>query len=539
MARHALALLLALFVSAVVVSADDDDATRTDKVVAEVNSYIDSNKGYPAAIRIQFRRLPRETVEELLKDQLKSKDPEVLKRALSLAELRYVPGVCKQAEKLAKSKDPEVSTLALMVILGSGDGRQRTKALASYVDGPDRASGNGFNHVLVCDFSEDFADALQSTLSKEKTLGESKEFVLTKWLGNQLGRPDLGKGDLLEQYKALKKKQEELQDRQEVLIKDLEYELVSMVPSEEFGHTRVSDAWLTKDGTKVLVMVVKDAREGTTVRCFEFDTGEKLFETPNIDGMSSQIVGLRDEENEIVVMSDKTLQRYSTEDGSLKSAVTLKRPGTPSVLCSGGKEAVLYDDRSLWVVNVDTGETARELYSGEGRPFHLAGAPSPDGKSFVACIGHANSKEFVTRVFDISSGKKTAEFPNAGECIGITNAGELLLHDNSKNVNVLVDGETGKVRLGINLPAGSISLPRRPLDQWCIAEDDDAVCKLISLETGRVCATIRPPCTHPLVDDKVQAPQCSVDGSRVVVVRAMYLPELGKQGRILCWRRKQ
>ncbi|MCB9933422.1 MAG: hypothetical protein H6841_08380, partial [Planctomycetes bacterium] len=85
---------------------------------------------------------------------------------------------------------------------------------------------------------------------------------------------------------------------------------------------------------------------------------------------------------------------------------------------------------------------------------------------------------------------------------------------------------------------------RNAVESWCVLEETDAFCHVVSTETGQICASIRPPCDTRVRWDPLEA-RISTDGERVVAVMGSYLvyksnksPDDYAHARIYFWQRK-
>lgn len=543
MTRSILLAALVLLGMAATSSAQPDEDNAA--IIAATRSYLQAGEGERRHLVPQFRRLPDAEVEELLAEGLKSKDPEVLKRALALAVICECGGVVKQAEKLTKSKDASVSALAVTTVLAHGDEKQRKKALAQFLDGPDPSVLAGWScRVIQSGFHRKFADELVAALNKLKPAGSVKERQLAQWLGWQLGRPDLDKDALLKDYKALAALQEKRRARTAELSAGLEYEPCGSISNSEFGNAVVAGPWLTADGGKALVMITQDGEVEARVRGYAFESGERLFETPLIDGMYPGMVGLRESAGDFIVRCGNALQRYSLEDGTLKGAVRLEQPGTMGCLCNDGNDIVVFDDSRVWVAGVEDGKTIRELYKGDNKVFREAPVASADGKLVAVSFWTGTGSEHVTRVYEVAAGKMVAELPNAGKCVGFLGDEELILSHNVEKHHRVLNYKTGKVTVCLGVGPASFRPVRGAIESWCVMEEDDAYCHIVSTETGQICASIRPPCDTRVRWDPLEA-RASTDGKRVVAVMGSFLvytkdrsPDEFAHARILFWRRK-
>ncbi|MCZ7604490.1 MAG: hypothetical protein M5U25_00145 [Planctomycetota bacterium] len=541
-------VLAALFLLGLAVCSNAQKQEEGNAAIqAATRKYLESGEGEYRHLLPQFQRLPVASAEELLAEGLKSKDPEVLKRTLALATTVECGGVVKQAEKLTKSKDASVSALAVATVIAHGDDKQRKKALAQFLDATEAeysAVRDWSCRVIQDGFSRKFADELVAALSKLKPAGSAKEQQLVKWLAWQLGRPDLDKSTLLKDYKALLEQQEKRHTRTAELSAGLEYEPCGSVSNSEFGNAVVAGPWLTPDGGKALVMITQDGEVEAKVRGYAFETGERLFETPLIDGMYPGMVGLRESAGDFIVRCDNALQRYSLEDGTLKGAVRLEQPGTMGCLCDGGNAIIVFNDNRVWVAGVETGKTIRELYQGTNKTFRETPAASADGKFVAVSFWTGTGREHVIRVYEVASGKMVAELPNAGMCVGFRADEELILyHDVEKHHRVL-NHRTGKVAVYLGVGPAKFLPARNAVESWCVMEETDAFCHVVSTETGQICASIRPPCDTRVRWDPLEA-RISTDGKRVVAVMGSYLvyaanrsPDEFAHTRICFWQRK-
>ncbi|MCG3183596.1 MAG: hypothetical protein ICCCNLDF_01701 [Planctomycetes bacterium] len=518
-------------------------------IVKAARHYIETGDGDVLRLKTQFRRLPVELAEDVLAEELKSRDAAVLERALLLALSSDCSRIVKQCEKLTKSKEEVVSRYAVLVVLSRGDIKQRKKALAQFMDAPN-ASGDSTTLTIMNQsvFSAKFASELEAALKKSKSPDSTNAKVVERWLAELLGRPDLEKSALLKDYDDLLKQQETRVKRTEELAQGMDYELVGSLSNDEFDKATLASAHLTADGTKFLVMITPDENDDApAVHCFEFGTGKRVFTSPRIQSQYPQLLGLRESVNEFVVKAGAELQRYSLADGTLKAAVRMEDTGSVCSICNEGNELALSSEDRVWVADIETGKTTRELFKGAGKPFNEFCATSEDGKLLAVSFWTGNGDEHVTRIFDVPVGKELAKLENAGQCLGIGPDNKLIVRlDRPFKHQRIMDFKTGKVLACMERGDTDMRVPNHPMRSWCLETEDDAVCHVVSTETGRICASVRVPCDNRVRLDPVTA-QISTDGSQIVAISGSYFAygsfgnesaDNDRHARIYFWRRK-